>query len=290
MKSPLLIFCVSAASLTFALGIGVANAQYHSNFDNKGNIKPIREWGGNRSNLGNPAPRAEPGNTRTAPSTTRTVTLEDMQEQSARNSRLEREWQEEKIKRYGRYDFVSEADKNGLRVVKLSNKLGGWQEKTKQGCINSAGEVVIPLEYDEVKPSAFGFYEVYAYGRCGVVNKAGKVVVPIEYASVVHGLSSDDEDGLFEMKEYNFISRTALLNRHGRVVSAEEQLSKANFGYKTKGIFSEGLCGVSNAQDKYGFIDQDKKVIVALIYDEVGIYSQGLANVRLGQHWGHSTL
>ena len=60
-----------------------------------------------------------------------------------------------------------------------------WVEKDeKYGYINSAGKVVVPLEYDWAEDFGIlapGLARVKKDGKYGVVNTAGKVVIPLEY-------------------------------------------------------------------------------------------------------------
>src|SRR5690606_31841971 len=49
--------------------------------------------------------------------------------------------------------------------------------------------------------------------------------------------------------------------------------------------FTEGLAAVYK-DDKWGFIDNTGKVVIPIIYDEVDIFSEGLAKVRKGYYHG----
>ena len=63
-----------------------------------------------------------------------------------------------------------------------------WVEKDeKYGYINSAGKVVVPLEYDWAEDFGIlapGLARVKKDKKCGIVNTAGKVVVAPEYGYI----------------------------------------------------------------------------------------------------------
>ncbi len=59
-------------------------------------------------------------------------------------------------------------------IVKKDNKFG---------VLNHKGEVVIPLEYDNIS-SQNGNYFVYKGNKCGLINLEGKIVLPIEFNSL----------------------------------------------------------------------------------------------------------
>lgn len=51
----------------------------------------------------------------------------------------------------------------------------------KYGFINTAGQLMVPLEYDNTSNFSEGLAWVQKSGKCGFVNAKGKMVIPLEY-------------------------------------------------------------------------------------------------------------
>ena len=118
-----------------------------------------------------------------------------------------------------------------------------WVEKDeKYGYINSAGKVVVPLEYDWAEDFGIlapGLARVKKDGKYGVVNTAGKVVIPLEYEQVGHDLITGN----------------------------------------ISNVYTDKLIMVKN-KGKWGYVNFSGEIVIPLDYDYAGMFKDGLAQVE----------
>ena len=118
----------------------------------------------------------------------------------------------------------------------------------------------VPLKYDTVYPFQDGVALVILNNKCGLVDKTGKEIVPCIYDSV----------GYEEHDIYYFTEDMIPISSGGTFV--------ADLGIP----YYEG--------SKYGFLDKTGKEVITPKYDLVGHFSDGMAQVMLGDgetgKWG----
>lgn len=113
-------------------------------------------------------------------------------------------------------------------------------KKVKWGYINTKGEIIVPLEYDEV---AFHFSEgltvVTKKAKSGSINLEGKVVIPLNY------LDADDfSNGLASARSYvGNLAKWGLINDSG------DQVIESRFDYSAK-FNKDGKAIVSLSEKK----------------------------------------
>lgn len=158
---------------------------------------------------------------------------------------------------------VSEYDlfKSGLLAVELDER---W------GYIDKAGEIVIPILYD----NAGAFYNnqaiVKVNDKVKLIDKEGKDVLDKTYES----LYRDTDNGYIRYKQND---KWGLMDDEGNILT--------DALYDSIAYFSEGLAAVST-NDKYGFIDEEGKIVISMIYQDVNSFSQGLAVAKKDDAYG----
>jgi hypothetical protein len=75
------------------------------------------------------------------------------------------------------FSTISEFNKELIAIVSIDGKFG---------LINRKGEIILPLEYEEVIPIAYGFFNIKKNGKTGFTNKKGKVVLPPTYENIFY--------------------------------------------------------------------------------------------------------
>ena len=155
----------------------------------------------------------------------------------------------------------------------------------KSLCAKTA-EAVPPAEYEVVA-------EGYPFSKWGLKNAAGEIVVPVIYDEIgfdispggliMVGINTDGKDAWGnQLRNYGFV------NTKGEVVVPIEY----NNAYK----FSDGLAAVSK-DGLWGFIDEKGEVVIPLEYDDVysangkriGAFTEGLAIVKKGGEYNSDT-
>lgn len=73
---------------------------------------------------------------------------------------------------------------------------------SKAGFTTEAGHIIVPLQYDDVRPFREGLAAVKLRSQWGFINKEGTVVVPIRYERV-----HDFHDGMAAVREVNLFGK-----------------------------------------------------------------------------------
>lgn len=157
----------------------------------------------------------------------------------------------------------------------------------KYGFINSKGEVVIPLKYDNAWDFStyqrVGYLSIVRLGnKSGVIDTSGKEVVPMVYDWIMlyrEGYAPVRMDGPKKMAadaQWGYIDST------GKLVIPMK--------YNVAGYFSEGLAAVSIPDGKkyyqYGYIDMTGKLVIPTMYQSAQEFSDGFAAVKLNGKFG----
>jgi hypothetical protein len=216
------------------------------------------------------------------------------------------------------YQLLSNFE-NGLAVFgQINEYFAKNQQKTKiqqLGYINEKGDKIIPAKYAQasafsegfavVKESEFSFFQlinrqgepihsqtyelmgsqvseglisVRQNGKWGYLDTLGNQVITCQYeqaGSFYQGLA------IVELKQ-----KYAYLNAKGELISKWYDLPSQNLGG-----FREDLAPIhqknTQNQGKWGFIDRQGKEIIALKYDNITPFFQGLARVyrKMGDNW-----
>lgn len=121
----------------------------------------------------------------------------------------------------------------GLAVVKLNGK---W------GCIDIAGETVIPYRFESVYSFSEGLAAVRINGKWGYINKGGESVISYRFDEAKS--FSEGTAPVFYNGKWGFIDRT------GKCV--------VPYRYDNANPFSEGLANVQ-INKEWGFVDREGK-------------------------------
>lgn len=160
----------------------------------------------------------------------------------------------------------------------------------RKGFINTQGEVVVKPQYDLVHDFCKEGYAVVCKNtRYGAINRKGKLVVPIAYEYLYdfsEGMacfqveSPDSPDG----SKYGFV------NTSGEVVVpaiwdfADSPYQGMDFsnGLAHVAISDKRFADITTLQRKHGYIDKRGNVVIPLIYDSAGIFSNGIVHADIG--------
>ncbi len=164
--------------------------------------------------------------------------------------------------------------------------------------LESTGEIVIPLKYDNAYDFSEGLAIVKLNGKYGFIDKTGKEVIPLKYDnadSFREGLAWVELNG-----KYSFIDKTGkevfplkydfafpfteglavveLNGKHGYIDKTGNEVIPLKYDLALP--FSEGMARVTlNGKD--GFIDKTGKEVIPLKYDDASLFSKGKAKVKL---------
>ncbi|MFV0342223.1 MAG: WG repeat-containing protein [Anaerocolumna sp.] len=160
--------------------------------------------------------------------------------------------------------LMAEPFSDGLALVQAVG--GEW------GFIDTTGQEVIPFgTYAYARSFSEGFATVYnKEDSCAVIDTKGNIVVPFGQYDSINKFS----EGLAVVKKGNFFG---VIDTAGNVVVEPVMV------YSTIKPFSEGMAAVETYVDnKWGYIDNTGKEIIAPKYDNALSFSEGFAAVNLG--------
>ena len=154
--------------------------------------------------------------------------------------------------------------REGLACVKIGEK---W------GFINTLGDFIVKLEYDDARIFRNGYGAVRKNGKWGFVDKTGRLAIPAKYDDV-----GFFEEGLASVKMGN---KWGFINTSGNIVVPTEYEANLLFDMGAEHYFKNGYAKVTYSTDKgnYGLlIDKTGKIVTpkgkfGAVYD----YCDGLA-------------
>ncbi|MGG9961630.1 WG repeat-containing protein [Ferruginibacter sp. SUN106] len=196
----------------------------------------------------------------------------------------------------------------GLAAVKNNNKYG---------FINMHNNTVIPLQYEYAGHFKNGFAAVKLNDKYGFINPSGNEMTAFIY---------DDTWGYNGECAFVYLNNTwSAIDINGNILrtfdyeqvfawnSTDELISVQNDGlwgcidrnfnlkipciYNTWLIFNEGLSPVSrsmarksdpeNVFERISYVNLNGEEIIPYLYDEGGLFKNGMAKVRSGDKWGY---
>ncbi len=179
------------------------------------------------------------------------------------------------VKKNGKFYIIDNRGKE-LKELPYDDLIGlGFQGKYKRakmnnkyGYIDSEGNVVIPLEYEDVEQTVeTNLFPVQKDGKWGYVNEKNQVVVPFKYR-----ITRPVMDGVGIMQDKNFVIVGAI-NEKGVIIYDDykyQDISYANAGkYK---VMKNGL---------WGYIDSvTYQEIIPLKFSSCGSFYNNIAIVK----------
>ena len=168
----------------------------------------------------------------------------------------------------------------------------------KWGFIDTAGNEIVPCEYDNVQNFSEGRAAVEIKGKWGFIDEMGKLVIsciysPIEFMCSQKGWSGNEvffssfKEGLAAVSEYKAWVHYLYSPRCCGYIDVMGN-TVIPFKYKLAKSFSRGLAAVM-LDKKWGYIDKDGNVKIPFIFDvaeDFDLEFDGLARVKKDSKWG----
>ncbi len=174
---------------------------------------------------------------------------------------------------------VASAFDDGLASVRLGTKGAG-------ALIDKSGRVLITSMSEQI-PERFGdLYQVYgSTNKCGLIDKTLKWILPCNYLAVQKFPTRDlfarlpsksppigNDDQYFKIYQND---KCGIIDRSGNIVKAPSDYEISSFNKGHAAVLIDG---------KYGFVDNDNKMVIQPLYDYVTTYDDVIA-VKQGEKW-----
>lgn len=151
--------------------------------------------------------------------------------------------------------------------------IGGYaavRSNGKYGFINTAGELVIPYEWDNVRFFREGLVAVQKDGKWGFLNGAGELVIPCQWDYCSYGFI----DGLAHVSNEDGSGRHYFIDQTGEVVLT---VTGENVGE----AFYDGLAYISR-DGKYGYFNREGEMVIPCQWETASNFHNGTAVVTRG--------
>lgn len=139
----------------------------------------------------------------------------------------------------------------------------------KKGVINSKGEIIIPIIYDELY-SWENCFNVVLKGKEGIIDNCGNIIVDLKYDGIY---------GIYDDKMF-----VSLNDKLGLVTTNDEIVIPIIFDelqYFTADVLPARI------NDKWGVFNSNGKTIVPIYYDDVSYFdTDDYLPVKLNNKWG----
>ncbi len=194
--------------------------------------------------------------------------------------------------------YISEGTQyNGF--LKVSNLYNG---KSAYGILKPNSELLIPVEYQEIKMANNVFLVANQENKWGALNMDGKIVVPVMYDKIeatgklievrVGPTASEGKYGLYT-RDGRLISppvNNVILDFYEGVTYVQSENGKFGyinesgetvipFEYSDARPFKDGLALVKNMEGKYGYINPTGDTVIPFKFTAAGDFYQGKARV-----------
>ena len=151
---------------------------------------------------------------------------------------------------------------------------GMWPVKDpKVGILDSLGQVVVPVEYDNAHIVDKDRVVVSKADNdaAAMINMQGQWIVPFGRFNTIGGI---EENCIMAVRDGH---KWGCIDRNGRVVIPLK--------YNRIENFSEGIATVRIGSN-HGCVDLEGRLVIPLMYDEIGLSSQGLMPAQKDGFWG----
>ncbi len=151
--------------------------------------------------------------------------------------------------------------------------------------VDKSGKTVRKLDFESVESSSEGLAEVTRDGKKGYMNAAGDLVIPLRFddtrhfknglAAVAKGPSRAERlKTALDAQNWN----CAFVDRNGRIAFKNR--------FEGAKIFKEGLAPVLSGT-KWGYIDHTGNFKIKPQFDDADLFSEGFAAVQVNSKWGY---
>lgn len=163
---------------------------------------------------------------------------------------------------------------SAMAIVEAVIPLAIVEKNGKQGCIDTTGKIVIPLEYTKIdmEDSTKGdLVAVEEKGKIGIYHRDGSVLYKSQFDKVgilgeeVFAAEINGKWGFYDLK--------------GNTLAQ---------GFDAAGIFREDRAPVKK-QGLWGYINKQGEQVIPFAYKEAGNFSEGVAAVKVNNKWGYLT-
>lgn len=210
------------------------------------------------------------------------------------------------VKEDGKYVII---DKNDEKIIddsfedikEISDNYIVIEKNNKYGVIDKENNKIIDTSYQDISIMNSEYFIAKKDDKYGILNKNQETVLNFEYKDISYISSGDfivaakDDvesiifDSNFEEKLSGIISELNTAKGYIKIYN-DSEYKYYNFKFEekqSKDILTNNTLFLSKKDGKYGYVDENGKVVVDYIYDDATEQnSYGYASIKLNGLWG----
>ncbi len=174
----------------------------------------------------------------------------------------------------------------GLAAVRVDPKRAyhnvGWDKKVWEfGYIDRSGNIKIKPQFASADDFSDGLAQVYIKGQgSGYIDHQGKMVIkPTNRFTSLYAF----HEGRAIVYPEKLVAKCYFIDKQGRLIRPQDKNLICNENLDANPRFSEGLLVVVK-NGKYGYIDQNGRLVISTKFEGAQNFSEGLANVLVREN------
>lgn len=165
-----------------------------------------------------------------------------------------------------------------LKLRSNQNKLAKIKKDGRYVFVNILGETVIERKYDKVSKFSEGYVAVKKDSQWAYIDYQGNQITDFIFDNV-----EDNYYGIHHFKNGHVI--VVRDGKYGLINAKGEFVIKPRFDLIKNRYIYDDLIKVKK-DEKFGYINFKDEVVIDSEYDELEIFSEGLAAIKLDEQWG----
>ena len=165
------------------------------------------------------------------------------------------------------------------RIYDFRDGLASFRTNDKKGIIDTLGNVIVPMKYDEIEPFMDGVARVEIFGdyptHYGYIDKQGNEVLPVIY--------TDADDWFYRSMRFSDLIVVGIDQKYGCFDKKGKKILPLEYG--SIGNYSSGLATIYK-DGKMGCINKEGKIVIPIIYERVSDFGFETAIVQKDGKWG----
>ena len=164
-------------------------------------------------------------------------------------------------------------------IYDFRDGLANFRTNDKKGIIDTLGNVIVPMKYDEIEPFMDGLARVEIFGdyptHYGFIDKQGNEVLPVIY--------TDADDWFYRSMRFSDLIVVGIDQKYGCFDKKGKNILPLEYG--SIGNYSSGLATIYK-DGKMGCIDKEGKIVIPIVYDRIKDFGPESSVAQKDGKWG----
>lgn len=206
-----------------------------------------------------------------------------------------------KLVKKGNVDVLTSGFTDITQVLSSQENAVIFNKDGKYGIMDLTGNVIMAVQYDDLKETKTGIFIAKKDGKYGIVNASNEEKLPFIYENITYQEKADlyiaeNSEGNANILNNNLENKLSGIlvdfnSEKGYIkLRQEDNYKYYNFKFEEKSeadFYPNKTLYLSKKDGKYGFVDKNGKVIVDYNYDDATEQNDyGFAGIKKDGKWG----